>query len=91
MDYQLTPRLRRVPVRFPNRIRQYRVRAGWSQRALAHRLDRAMSMVCLWERGRRLPSLPNALRLARTLGSLTEELYPAIYRPDADHPGEVAE
>ena len=79
VDFQRTPRRVRLPVRYPNAIRQYRVKIGISQRALAHSVGRSLSMVCLWERGRRLPSLGNAFRLARALETLLEALYPTLY------------
>ena len=79
MEYQLTPRHRRRPGRYPNRIREYRLRAQRSQRLLARLIGRPLSMVCLWERGHRLPTLPNALRLARALSTLVESLWPDLY------------
>ncbi len=79
MDYQLTPRPLSRPARFPNRIREYRLRARMSQCSLARSVGRALSMVCMWERGHRLPTLPNAFRLARALGTLAESLWPDLY------------
>ena len=79
MEYQRTPRHRSRPARFPNRIREHRLRLERSQRMLARLIGKPLSMVCLWERGHRLPTLPNALRLARALSTLVESLWPDLY------------
>jgi transcriptional regulator with XRE-family HTH domain len=65
--------------RFPNRIREYRLRAGITQLRLAQVVGRARSVVSAWERGHRLPSIPNLFALAKTLGTLGESLYVGLY------------
>ncbi len=84
MDFQRTYRPPKRPARFPNRIREHRVRLGMSQSALAKAVGRPLSMVCLWERGHRLPTLPHLFRLAKALSTFAEALYPAFYVP-RDH------
>ena len=79
MDLQRTPRPPKAPARYPNRIRDYRIKGGLNQRQLAKRVGRALSMVALWERGRRLPSAPNLFRLAKALNTFAEALYPVLY------------
>lgn len=84
MDFQRTPRHPKRPARFPNRIRELRIKLGMSQSALAQAVGRPLSMVCLWERGHRLPTLPHLFRLAKALNTFAEALYPAFYIP-RDH------
>lgn len=82
MRPQLTPRRSRKPARFPNAIREYRLKAGLTQKALAQLIGRARSIISVWERGRRLPNLLDAFRLARALDTLAEGLYTKLYLPD---------
>ncbi len=84
VDFQRTSRHLKRPPRFPNRIRELRVKLGMSQSALARAVGRPLSMVCLWERGHRLPTLPHLFRLAKALNTFAEALYPAFYIP-RDH------
>ena len=85
MDFQRTPR-RRSPPRYPNRIREYRLKVGQSQVALARAIGRPLSMVSQWERGRSLPSLPNLFRLSKALNTFAEALYPSFYVPRGTYP-----
>jgi len=78
---EFTLRRTRSRAKYPNRIREYRLRAGLSQKRLGELLGKGRCLVSLWERGRRLPSLPNVFRLAKTLGTLSEALYAALYSP----------
>lgn len=80
---QYTHRLSSKPARFPNDIRHYRLLAGLSQQHLAALTGHTRSMVSAWERGRTLPTLANALQLARSLNTLAEALYRPLYRPEA--------
>jgi transcriptional regulator with XRE-family HTH domain len=85
MTLQLTPRLSQKPVRFPNRIREYRLRAGVSQAELGKAIGKNRKIISLWERGVRFPSGPVLLKLAKSLATLVESLYESIYsafRPD---------
>lgn len=82
MRPQLTPRRSRKPARFPNTIRDYRIKAGLTQKGLAALLGRARSIISAWERGRTLPNLANAFRLARALDTLAEGLYVGLYLPE---------
>ena len=84
MTYQLTQRHTRNRARFPNAIREYRVKAGLSQRGLGERIGRSRSMVSAWERGHNLPTLPSVFRLARALDTLAEGLYWNLYRPKSE-------
>jgi transcriptional regulator with XRE-family HTH domain len=82
MRPQLTPRQSRKSPRFPNAIREYRLKAGLTQKRLAEIVGRARSIISVWERGRRLPNLPDTFRLARALDTLAEGLYTSLYLPD---------
>ena len=79
MEVQYTPRQGRRPARFPNRIREYRLKAGLSQRHLADLLGRGRNAVSSWERGLTLPNVPKLMRMAKLLGTLAEALYMDFY------------
>lgn len=79
MPIQHTPRASRHVPRFPNSIREYRLKAGLSQRKLAEFVGRGRNAVSSWERGLTLPSVPRLLRMAKTLGTLAESLYADFY------------
>lgn len=79
MPIQYSLRRAKTPARFPNRIREYRLRAGITQGRLAQVVGRTRSVISAWERGHRLPSIPNLFTLAKTLGTLGESLYSSLY------------
>ena len=79
MQMQYTPRASRHAARFPNTIREYRLKAGLSQRKLATMLGRSKDAVSSWERGLNLPSVPQLMRMAKILGTLAESLYHDFY------------
>lgn len=79
MPVQHTPRLSRHTPRFPNRIREYRLKAGLSQVRLARLLGRGKDAVSSWERGLSLPNVPRLMRMAKILGTLAESLYMDFY------------
>lgn len=79
MEVQLTARVSRHAPRFPNRIREYRLKAGLSQRKLAALLGRGRDAVSSWERGLSLPNVPRLMRMAKVLGTLAEALYMDFY------------
>ena len=79
MPIQHTPRSSRHSPRFPNKIREYRLKAGLSQRKLAEILGRGRNAVSSWERGLTLPNVPKLLRMAKELGTLAEALYQDFY------------
>lgn len=79
MPIQHTPRDSRQPPRFPNKIREYRLKAGLSQRNLAGMLGRGRNAVSSWECGRTLPNVPRLMRMAKILGTLAESLYMDFY------------
>lgn len=79
MPIQHTPRASRHAPRFPNRIREYRLKAGLSQRKLAEQLGRGKDAVSSWERGLSLPNVPRLLRMAKILETLAESLYMDFY------------
>jgi len=79
MAVQHTPRASRHAVRFPNTIREYRLKAGLSQRTLAGLLGRSRDAVSSWERGLSLPSVPLLMRMAKILETLAESLYRDFY------------
>ena len=91
MEVQITPRASRHAPRFPNTIREYRIRAGLSQRKLAGLLGRGRNAVSSWERGVTLPSVPRLLKMAKLLDTLAESLYINFYSTlpkDGDAPND---
>ena len=81
MPIQHTPRQSRHAPRFPNRIREYRLKAGLTQRKLAELLGRGRDAISSWERGLSLPNVPKLMRMAKVLGTLAESLYADFYAP----------
>ena len=79
MPIQHTPRTSRHTPRFPNKIREYRLKAGLSQRKLAALLGRGKDAVSSWERGLTLPNVPRLMRMAKILGTLAESLSMDFY------------
>ena len=79
MEVQYTPRVSKHAPRFPNKIRDYRLKAGLSQRKLAALLGRGADAVSSWERGLSLPNVPRLMRMAKILGTLAESLYQDFY------------
>jgi len=86
MEVQFTRRRSSRPARFPNAIRDYRLNASLSQKHLGELIGRSRYLVSAWERGQRLPSLPNVFRLARALGTLAESLYSSLYHANLEKP-----
>ncbi len=58
-----------------NRLRELREARGWSQGALAERLDVSRQTVNALETGKYDPSLPLAFRIARLFGQAIEEIF----------------
>ncbi len=58
-----------------NRIRELRAERGWSQAALAERLDVSRQTVNAIETGRYDPSLPLAFAIARVFGAPIESIF----------------
>lgn len=88
MSPQFTPRRSKFRSRFPNQIREYRMRLGWTQRELARQVGCAKSTISAWEQGLSLPNAVTAVQMAKKLGTLAESLYHAFYSPkpsDDDH------
>ena len=81
MPVQHTPRSSRHSPKFPNRIREYRLKSGLTQLKLAELLGRGRDAVSAWERGLSLPSVPRLMRMAKILGTLAESLYSTFYMP----------
>ncbi len=79
MAVQFTQRLSSKAPRFANRIREYRLKAGLTQRALGAALGVTRRAVSAWERGLSCPTVPCLMRLAKTLGTLAEALYFGFY------------
>lgn len=89
MPVQHTPRSSRHTPRFPNRIREYRLQAGLTQRKLAELLGRGRDAVSAWERGLSLPNVPRLMRMAKILGTLAESLYSTFYMRGEDRTREA--
>lgn len=79
MEVQYSKRIGTKPPRYPNSIREYRLKAGLSQQALGALLGMTRGTISGWERGQMLPTLPNAFRLARALDTLAEAIYMPLY------------
>jgi putative transcriptional regulator len=60
-----------------NRLRELRDARGWTQGALADRLDVSRQTVNALETGRYDPSLPLAFRIARLFGEPIEAIFDA--------------
>lgn len=58
-----------------NRIRELRAERGWSQAALAERLDVSRQTVNAIETGRYDPSLPLAFAIARVFEASIESIF----------------
>ena len=58
-----------------NTLSQLRTEHGWSQAALADRLEVSRQTVNALEKGRYDPSLPLAFRIARLFGRSIEEIF----------------
>jgi transcriptional regulator with XRE-family HTH domain len=84
MEIQHTPRALRHAPRFPNTIREYRLKAGLSQRKLGKLLGLGRNAVSSWERGVTKPDVTLGVRLAKTLSTLAESLYISFYAPPKD-------
>ncbi|MBX6773475.1 MAG: helix-turn-helix transcriptional regulator [Chloroflexi bacterium] len=57
------------------RLRERRLEAGWTQEQLGERVGVSRQTIISIEAGRYMPSLPLALRLARTFGCRVEDLF----------------
>lgn len=58
-----------------SRIRELREQRGWSQAALAERLEVSRQTVNAIETGKYDPSLPLAFRIARLFGECIESIF----------------
>lgn len=58
-----------------NRLREFRKNQGMTQMQIADVLRWQQTLVSQYERGVHTPSLHNAIRLARALGTTVEELF----------------
>lgn len=58
-----------------SRVRELRESRGWSQAALAERLDVSRQTVNAIETGKYDPSLPLAFRIARLFGEAIESIF----------------
>lgn len=79
MPPQHSARLSRHPSKVPNTIRKYRLALGLTQRELAALLGIRPATISEWERGLTCPSAEPLLKLAKTLSTLAESLYPQFY------------
>jgi len=79
MPPQYSSRLRRIPPRFANEIRSYRLQLGLTQTEVARSLGIRLATMSSWERGVTCPAGPMLLRLAKVLNTLAEALYPQFY------------
>ena len=81
MTPQCTPRFSKVPRKYANAIRSYRIARGLAQKDIAASLGVARHTISAWERGLSCPTPPILMRLARELSTLSEHLYPEYFWP----------
>ncbi len=68
------------PSHYPNRIRQLRMEKDLTQRELAFIVGyESLSAFSQIEAGRKLPSLPTALKLEVALQRLVPDIFPQLY------------
>jgi transcriptional regulator with XRE-family HTH domain len=79
MHPQHTPRFNTKRARFPNAIREYRLKAGLTQKKLGELIGRSRRAISNWECGVILPRVPDLFRLAKALATLAETLYAGLY------------
>lgn len=58
-----------------NRMKELRTELGWSQEALAQKLDVSRQTIISIERGKYDPSLPLAFRIAAVFGRRIEDIF----------------
>src|SRR5258706_5747783 len=85
MEVQYPPRGSKHAPRFPNTIRECRLRAGLSQRKLGALLGRGRNAISSWERGLTKPDVTLGVRMAKTLATLVESLYQDFYSPPPEY------
>ena len=59
-----------------NKILEFRTQKGLTQRQLAKILSTPYQQLQRWENGERIPSVYNALAIAKALETTVEELFP---------------
>lgn len=65
----------RIMARMKNNVREYREYKGVSLRWLARKVGCGTSTLCDIERGRSVPNVRLAIRIARALGTTVENLW----------------
>lgn len=68
------------------KIKEYRIKAGLSQEALAERCGVSRQAVTKWEKGQSLPTAANLSRICRAVGADTDAFYRAINRQENTRP-----
>jgi DNA-binding XRE family transcriptional regulator len=84
MTPQYSHRRSKFASRFPNAIREYRLKMGWTQRQLAKHIGCSKSAIGDWELGLSRPDVVTAVRMAKKLNTLTEALYQNFYSGAGD-------
>jgi len=74
--YEFSLRRSRRPPKYPNRIRECRIRCGWSQQELASKVHVPRSTIAAWERGRVLPVVSAGIQLADAMSTSVPALFP---------------
>lgn len=60
----------------PNNLKEYRLKAGLTQKQVAYILGFATEdRICLWEKGRNIPNLINLLKLSSLYRATPMQLY----------------
>jgi putative molybdopterin biosynthesis protein len=74
-SYHYSDRMLSDPAALANRVKNFRIRRGWTQGELARRAGISRAAVSAIEIKRTIPSVAAALSLAECLGSTVEELF----------------
>lgn len=59
-----------------NKIFEFRTQKGFTQRQMAEKLSVPYQLLQKWEQGKSIPSVINAIAVARVLDTTVEELFP---------------
>ncbi|MDJ0795907.1 MAG: helix-turn-helix domain-containing protein [Calothrix sp. MO_167.B12] len=63
---------------FPQNLRNIRQQKSYSQEQLAYESELATRTIQLYEKGDRIPTIPNLIKLSQALDTKTDELYPEL-------------
>lgn len=63
-----------------NKLKELRLKANLTQKELALKLEfqDSQDRICIWEKGKGMPSIPNLFKLSRFYNVKPEEIYPEM-------------